>query len=171
VSTERHIYRSGEQAVFTAQVFDELLRPQEGARVQISLPREELEFQLQEQGGGSYQGHWSSLEPGEYAYVARAYAEGELIGADEGRFIVEQHTIESVDVRANPALLGEMARVSGGRLRLLADWREMLDLIPLHKRLVEEEKILPLWGRGWTLVLLLSLLVLEWAVRKRCGMI
>jgi len=171
VSTSRQIYRSGEQIVFAAQVFDELLRPQEGASVQIFLDQKGGGFQLLEQGQGRYRGDWTGLEPGEYAYKARAYAGETPIGADEGRFIVERHSIESIDVRADLSSLSEMARVSGGRLRPLADWREMLDLLPLQKRLVEEKETLSLWGQNWVLALVVGLLALEWILRKRRGMI
>lgn len=170
-STSRQIYRSGEQVVFAAQVFDELLRPQEGASVQISLDQKGDEFQLLEQGQGRYRGEWAGLEPGEYAYEVGAYAGETFIGADEGRFIVERHSVESIDVRADLSSLSEMARVSGGRLRPLADWREMLDLLPLQKRLVEEEETLSLWGQNWVLALVVALLALEWILRKRRGMI
>lgn len=171
VSTEKHIYRAGEQVVFAAQVFDELLRPQDAAAVQISLDEGEVEFRLQEQGGGHYRGDWSGLEPGNYSYLARAYVGDAAIGEDEDSFIVEQHSIEAVEVRANDILLGEIARVSGGRLRPLAEWREILDILSLQKRLVEEEKILPLWGPTWPLALVILLLAVEWSIRKRGGMI
>ena len=171
VSTERHIYRAGEQVVFTGQVFDELLRPQSAAAVQIALDGENLEFQLQDQGGGHYRGTWAGLGPGEYHYTARASAGDLVIGVDEGRFIVDQHSIESVDVRADKLLLGEMARVSGGRYRALEEWREMLELLGLQKRLVEKASEYSLWGQKWPVVLVILLLAGEWFVRKRCGMI
>ena len=169
VATERHVYRAGERIVFVARAFDELLRPQRQALVQVLL--EGREMQLQERGGGHYGGSWSGLEPGDYRYRAEARLEGVLIGADEGRFLVERHSIESVDVRADEALLREVAGRSGGHYRPLAQWRELLALLPLHKRLVEEEATLPLWGPAWPLTLVLVLLGIEWTLRKRLGMI
>jgi len=170
-STERHIYRAGEQVVFAAQVFDELLRPQEAATVQIALEGEDLGLQLQEQGGGHYLGRLSGLEPGDYRYTARVYDRDVLIGEDEGRLLVEQHSIESVDVRVDKVLLDEMARVSGGRSLPLAAWRGMLDLLAPQKRLAEEAKVFPLWGQNGVLVWVIVLLAVEWIVRKRSGMI
>ena len=169
VSTERQIYRAGERVVFAAQVFDELLRPQNAARVQVVLG--EREVQLQEQGEGHYRGVWSGLDPGDYTYQARAFVGDRVIGADEGRFIVEQYRVESVDVRPNNALLAELARASGGQYRQLAQWRQLVDAMPLQKRLVEETHILPLWGQRWPLVLVVLLLALEWFARKRRGLI
>jgi hypothetical protein len=171
VSTEQHIYRAGEEVVFAGQVFDELLRPQSAATVQVMVDGEDLEFQLQDQGGGHYQGTWTGLAPGDYHYTTVAYAGDTLIGKDEGRFIVEQHSIESVDVRANKVVLGEMARVSGGRYRDLDEWREILELLALQKRLVEQASVFSLWSQQWLVGVVVLLLGLEWFVRKRCGMI
>ena len=170
VSTERHIYRAGEKVIFAAQVFDELLRPQNAATVQIEVDGEGLEFQLQDQGGGRYQGSWAGLTPGSHHYVASAYGNG-FIGEDEGRFIVEQHSVESVDVRADTVLLGEIARTSGGRYRALGEWREMLELLALQKHLVEKSTVVSLWNQRWLVVIVVLLLGSEWFVRKRCGMI
>ena len=170
VSTERHIYRAGEKVIFAAQVFDELLRPQNAATVQVELDKEGLEFQLQDQGGGRYQGSWAGLAPGTHHYAASAYGNG-FIGEDEGRFIVERHSVESVDVRADTVLLGEIARASGGRYRALGEWREMLELLDLQKHLVEKSTVVSLWDQRWLVVIVVLLLGSEWFVRKRCGMI
>ena len=126
---------------------------------------------MQEQAGGHYRGSWGGLEPGDYHYKAEAQAGDVLIGADEGSFLVEQHSIESVDVRADQALLSEIARRSGGNHRPLAQWRQLLPLMPLQKRLVEEAATLPLWGPTWPLMLVVALLGIEWGLRKRVGMI
>lgn len=170
VSTERHIYRAGEGVVFAAQVFDELLRPQSAATVEISVG-EEREIRLQEQGGGQYRGTWSGLEPGEYRYLVRAQVGDALIGTDEGSFIVEQHTVESADLKANPALLEEIARVSGGQYYPLAEWRQLVARLAMQPRLVQESTSLALWGPGWPLGLVVALLAGEWFIRKRSGML
>ena len=168
-STERHVHRAGERVVFAAQAFDELLRPQRRAQVRVLLGQRELP--LREEGGGRYRGSLGGLGPGDYSYRAEARVGDVLIGADEGSFLVERHTIESVDLRADKALLDEIARRSGGEYRPLGQWRELLALLPLQRRLVEEEESLPLWGPTWPLVLVLALLGIEWGLRKRHGMI
>jgi hypothetical protein len=170
VWTERPIYRSGEGVAFRAQVFDELLRPQIGATVEVALGKDHR-MQLQDQGRGEYRGLWRGLGPGEYAWQARAQAGQSQIGADEGRFVVEQHSVESADLRANPALLEEMARVSGGHYRPLPQWSQAVEKLGVHPRLVQEHRSLTLWGPAWPLVLALGLLAAEWVIRKRSGML
>ena len=133
--------------------------------------RGQRELPLREEGGGRYRGSLGGLEPGDYSYRAEARVGDVLIGADEGGFLVERHSIESVDLGADKALLEEVARRSGGKYRPLGQWRELLALLPLQKRLVEQAESLPLWGPTWPLVLVLVLLGIEWGLRKRHGMI
>ena len=169
-STERPVYRAGEEVVFAVQVFDELLRPQPGASVQVALAGREA-FDLQSQGAGHYRGVASGLAPGTYEYEVRATVDQTVVGAVAGRFVVEEYSIELGDLHADPLLLGELARASGGRAYSLANWEDMLEQLALRKRWVEEAEVLPLWGPLWPALLAVVLLAAEWFGRKRSGMI
>ena len=169
-STERPVYRAGEEVVFAVQVFDELLKPQSGARVQVALAGREA-FDLQPQGAGHYRGVASGLASGTYEYEVRATVGQAAVGAVTGRFVVEEYSIELGDLRADPLLLGELARVSGGRAYPLADWEDMLEQLAPRKRWVEKAEVLPLWGPLWPALLAIALLAAEWFGRKRSGMI
>ena len=167
-STERPVYRAGEDVVFAVQVFDELLKPQPGATVRVALSGRE-EFDLQSQGAGHYRGVASGLAPGTYEYEVRAAVDQAAVGM--GRFVVEEYSIELGDLRADPLLLGELARASGGRAYPLADWEDMLEQLAPRKRWVEKAEVLPLWGPLWPALLAIVLLAAEWFERKRSGMI
>lgn len=169
-STERPVYRAGEEVVFAVQVFDELLRPQPGAAVQVALAGREA-FDLQSQGAGHYRGVAGGLAPGTYEYEVRAAVDQAAVGAVAGRFVVEEYSIELGDLRADLLLLGELARASGGRAYPLADWEEMLEQLAPRQRWVEKAEVLPLWGPLWPALLAVALLAAEWLGRKRNGMI
>jgi hypothetical protein len=169
-STERHVYRAGEEVAFAAQVFDELLRPQRAAVVRVTLTNREA-FELQERGGGHYRGAYGGLGPGAYEYAATAYVDGVAVGGDEGRFVVEEHSIEFADLHADQLLLGELARASGGAIYPPEAWEDMLQALAPRKKLVEEAQVLALWGPLWPAALALALLAAEWFLRKRSGMI
>ena len=169
-STERPVYRAGEEVVFAAQVFDELLRPQPGAAVQVALAGREA-FDLQSQGAGHYRGVAGGLAPGTYEYEVRAAVDQAAVDAVAGRFVVEEYSIELGDLRADRLLLGELARASGGRAYPLADWEEMLEQLAPRQRWVEKAEVLPLWGPLWPALLAVALLAAEWLGRKRNGMI
>lgn len=169
-STERHIYRAGAPVVFTSQVFDELLRPQEGCSVKVLLAGGET-IQLQDQGSGFYRGVYDRLAPGEYGFTVVAEYDGEQIGSEEGDFIVETHSIEWSDLRANRVLLGDMARVSGGLSLDIENSSSLLNQWSLKQKIVEDKRQFRLWGGRWPLVLLVVLLAIEWVLRKRLGMV
>ncbi len=170
VWTERPIHRSGEGVVFAAQVFDELLRPQSGATAEVSLG-EAQSLQLQDQGRGEYRGVWRGLGPGEYNWRAQVQMGQTPIGSDEGHFVVEQHTVESADLQANPALLEEIARLSGGQYHPLDQWRQAVEQLNARPRLVQQHRTLAWWGPPWPLILAVVLLAAEWVLRKRSGML
>ncbi len=169
-STERHIYRAGAPVVFAGQVFDELLRPQEGCSVRVLLANGET-IQLQDQGGGSYRGMYDRLAPGEYMFTVVAEYDGEQIGREEGRFIVETHSVEWSDLRANRILLGDIARVSGGISLDIEDASSLWDQWSLKQKIIEDKREFRLWGGSWPLVLLTLFLAIEWVLRKRLGMV
>ena len=167
-STERPVYRAGEEVGFAVQVFDELLKPQPDARVQVALAGREA-FDLQSQGAGHYRGVASGLAPGTYEYEVRIAVDQAAVAV--GRFVVEEYSIELGDLRADPLILGELARASGGRAYPLADWEDMLEQLAPRKRWVEKAGVLPLWGPLWPALLAVALLAAEWFGRKRSGMI
>jgi len=168
-STERHVYRGGESVTLAAEVFDELMRPQASAAVEATLGAG-APVPLESLGGGHYRGHWTGLAPGEYEFGVSASDNGSPIGTDVGRFVVEERTLESIDVRARPEVLAAMARASGGAFYPLEEWRELADRLRQPPRLVEEVRELTMWGQGWVLVSVLVVLSGEWVLRKRNGM-
>lgn len=90
---------------------------------------------------------------------------------DQGDAVVEVSTTGAADpelaqVRVNPALLRQMADVSGGRfvhLPELAALVNELDLSPLRYRWSQQ---IPLWDKWLTLAALTTLLTAEWILRK-----
>lgn len=169
-STERHVYRAGEEVVFSAQVFDELLRPQRGASVGVKLAGGEV-FELREQGAGRYRGLCGGLAPGAYQYEVLAEVDGVEIGTDAGRFVIEEHSIEFSDLRADQLLLAELARASGGSAHPLSAWEDVLQKLAPSKKLVEKAQTQALWGPLWPGLLAIVLLASEWLLRKRSGMV
>jgi hypothetical protein len=169
-STERHVYRAGEEVVFSAQVFDELLRPQRGASVGVKLAGGEV-FELREQGAGHYRGLYGGLAPGAYQYEVLAEVDGVEIGTDAGRFVIEEHSIEFSDLRADQLLLAELARASGGAAHPLSAWEDVLQKLAPSKKLVEKAQTQALWGPLWPGLLAIVLLASEWLLRKRSGMV
>ena len=120
-SPERPVYRAGEPASVVAEVYDELNEPVDSARVTIVLLPGGRESAMEPAGAGRFRASWGALEPGEYTYRVEAGHRGSSLGSSRGRFVVESHSVEAADLRADPALLAEIAALSGGEYRPLED--------------------------------------------------
>ena len=172
VSSERNVYKGGEEVVFIGQVLDELFRPLDDADLLVTLDTgEEAEIKLLEVNPGSYRGGLRGLDPGEYTFSASAQVSGQVVGEGEGSFIVEQHSVESITVKPDDLLLSEIARVSGGKAASIEEWRELIDAAPLHRRLVERGSVVTVWDHQWIVIAAILLLAIEWYIRKQHGLV
>lgn len=169
---ERPVYRAGEPASVVAEVYDELNEPVDSARVTIVLGPGGPEATMEPAGAGRFRTSWEALEAGEYTYEVEAGRRGASLGRSRGSFVVESHSVEAADLRADPALLAEIAAVSGGEYRPLEGWRDLRGRLRPPPRVVPEERRLAvevdqyLW-LGLAAVLLTG----EWLIRKRGGML
>jgi hypothetical protein len=171
VSSERNVYKGGEEVVILGQVLDQLARPVVGADLEVALEDGDGRIRLMETGPGSYRGNWRGLDPGTYSYSAKATVDGKIIGEDSGTFVVEQHSVESVSLRPNGPLLAELARVSGGKTGSIEDWRSIVESMPLQRRLTETNTTMNVRDQKWLMAVAILFLTLEWYIRKRQGMI
>ena len=167
---ERQVYRAGEPLAFTAQVFDEFSRAQSGAEVTVVFG--DVSIQLEEVEG-EYRGTWDrqGLQPGSYSFNASARLAGNVIGEDRGEFVIERHSVEDGDLRADTLLLQQIAQVSGGRYGRVDEWPVLMRSLNLQTQILEDIETHRLWGSIWPMVAAIALLAAEWTVRKRIGMI
>lgn len=169
-STDRRVYRGGEPVDFVVQVFDELAKPHIDAIVSIELAGTRLVMKPADPG--LYQGSMSGLSAGEHIYTVHAQLSGgNRLGESSGQFVVQEYSLEAEDMRANPMLLQQIAESTGGSFQVLGSWPALLDELNIPTRLQREERAIELWGQDWYILLLISLLCVEWVLRKRQGML
>ncbi|MCI0330455.1 MAG: VWA domain-containing protein [candidate division Zixibacteria bacterium] len=111
LSTDKLVYRSGEEVSFSAAAFEEGGKPYEGLDVTLQLGGELL---LYEQGGGRYAGRKRMAAPGSYQAVANFFQDKKKVGEAKSKFMVEELSLEDQTVSFNPTLLEKMAAASGG---------------------------------------------------------
>ncbi len=182
-STEKFIYRAAEPVGVVAEVFDDLMRPETTADVEVRVWQSGSEGHqgvgsgrslrriLEPLTSGRYRAELPGMEPGEYSYTVEAHARRQLVGSHEGRFVVEEQTVESIDMTPDDPQLSEIARASGGEYRPYREWRGVVSELNTPPRLIADERSIALWGRTSLLTLLICLLAAEWLVRKRAGML
>lgn len=170
---DKPVYRSGEPVTFHAQVFDELLQPQEGAQVTVSVAEggDVREARLRDDGDGRYSGGMGGLPQGDYPFRVRAVKGAVDLGEGAGRFTVGRYSLEYEEVRMNAELLRGLAANSGGAFVTPDAFPVAVRDLPLAPQPVTVLYRYRLWGQTWPLVALVCLLAVEWTVRRRRGMV
>ena len=173
IMTEKPAYRSGEAVAVHASVFDHLLQPRSGARV-LARVGDSLgmrEVVLRDLGDGRYAGNLGRFPQGDYELQVQARANDGDLGTGTGRFTVGRYSLEYETVRLRAELLGDIATRSGGQYVRPEDLKAALDSLVLAPEPVVTLHRVRLWGHEWPLFLLVGLLVFEWIIRRRLGML
>ncbi|MFQ5650229.1 MAG: hypothetical protein ACE5IY_09845 [bacterium] len=173
ITSNKEIYRSGEEVEFTAQVYFEDYQPVDGAEVVVQLAggKEAHELTLRNIGDGRYQGGFQVLEGGDYQFNGTAHQQGRVLGRDSGKFSVEAFSLEYQDTRMNEELLRRMARESGGTFYTPSDFGNVTNKLDFPQKYVTLKSEWEIWNRTPMLVLCILLVGTEWFVRKRKGML
>ena len=94
------------------------------------------------------------------------------LGEDRQLLVCEAGDREMADLRAKPELLANLARTSGGQSWPVAEKDSTLasSLFGQPPPATVEYRRTPLWDKSWWLGTILTLLTVEWVVRRLSGM-
>ncbi len=173
ITSNKEIYRGGEQIELQAQVYREDYVPLEGAHVQVQVggPQWQQDVILQDAGSGLYRARLQVLSGGEYQFHGTAELEGKKLGEDSGKFSVEPFSLEFLQTRVNEPLLRQLAEASGGAYLPPDSLEQAIARLPLEPVIKHEERDFAFWGKLPVLFVLLLTLAAEWFLRKREGML
>jgi hypothetical protein len=165
--------RLGEEAVLRVWVFDEYFKPLQDAEVKVLLKTpdgKELPVPMRLESEGVYSGGFDAAQLGEHEASVYVTRQGKRYGQAKTSFRVLESHFEEEDLRPDNTLLKELAQASGGRY-VPADDFSMTFFKQYELELTKKtgRKIL-LWNSPWLLLLILTLLVGEWVLRKRRGL-
>jgi uncharacterized membrane protein len=120
----------------------------------------------------SYQADLLPPRDGSFTVLATATLKGQKLGEDRQLLVCESGDREMSDLRAKPELLGNLARISGGKTFSLSDKSpaQLSTVFGTPPPVNLEYRHTPLWDRWWWLGLILLLLTVEWSVRRLSGM-
>jgi len=178
VFPSKNLYTGDERIIFKGQAFDDSYKPISGAEIklQVTDPQgKKFDYTLKEAQAGAYSLELSNFEEGTYSYTASGTKNGQNLGGDAGQFSVGRSAIEFVNLRADATTMQQLALRTDGQFVFAKDLLTLGDAIirkPTVKPLVELKKSTQAMHRFlWPLILALTLLSIEWVVRKRFGML
>ncbi len=173
IATDRDVYAAGKRVTITARLFDTAYEP-------LELPMVNGQVRSPGMADREVQLHAVPNQPGQYQgnLIASHVGLNELIiklSDDDGgtvrlgrQFTVELPRVELADSRLDRQLLVDMAERSGGRYFQIDQVRELPKSIDAPtESIVIRGRPIELWDTSRVLILLVILLSVEWALRKR----
>lgn len=173
VSTSKKIYSNGEKVLFYAQTYDQNFSPLSGADVRVIVQNDDFEQEviLEEIGNGRYEKDLKGIPGGDYKFTGKAIAGDTDLGEDKGDFSIEEKGIEYLQTRMENQLLRKLAHNSNGKFFTFDNVSEVRQELDLTERITESTEEIEIWNKIGLLILAISLLSIEWFIRKRNGMV
>ncbi|MBA4313436.1 MAG: hypothetical protein C0417_12505 [Chlorobiaceae bacterium] len=170
----KEFYTTSEPIEFTAEVYDDQLRPMENANVTVRLHQRD-EIMLNPVGNGRYEGSFENLASGDYSFSGIARDNDILLGADSGKLTVGQTNAEFLETKMNKPLLQQISYRTGGSYNDIEQAKQLSSEISSKVKFESKEIIkvdeIELWNWKYLAGLIIFLFALEWFLRKRSGMI
>ncbi len=172
VATTDETYFESEPVEFNTEVYNELFEKVYDYNIDLKLTNsdnETVEYNYVNAPSENYQ--INGLAPGVYRYTASTSLAGNREVAS-GSFAVQKLALEDIDLTANFQLLRNISNNSGGQFFPFDNADRAVNAItdsnpkPLAR---SNERLNPIIHNPWILLLLLSLLSIEWFTRKYHG--
>ena len=175
LTAERREYIRGEPVRLRLRFVDDRVAPAEDDGVTVVLQRtgqanRQLKLRRSPTSRGVFEGTLSKPAEGRYhAYVASPPLEG---GAPSVDFNVSAPPGEFKHVQMDSAELKRASKLSGGRFYTVAQAGQLLGDLPEGRQVpIETLEPLVLWNRSPLVLLFVGLLMTEWLLRKRKGLL
>jgi hypothetical protein len=174
LTTDRATYALGEKVVLRARLLTPNFHPVRVKEVTAELERtdgQRYPVKLEPVSGaaGVYSGEWLPPVPGAYKAALKG-PEGQRAEAITN-VVVEASSLELDQPQQNEPLLRRVAALSGGKYLLWSEAANLPSLVPDRRQEVQTRIEHELWDAPLPLVLFITLLVLEWVLRKRKGLL
>lgn len=177
VDTGAISYQSGESVDIRVRLLDLEGRPAVDASVEALLWKDgkvvsTVNLPADSQVPGIYRGRSAGLIEGNYEVTVRAAGYSESALKARGEFVVlPPDTGEMSQTGANEALLRQVADASGGKFLREEEIGSLPSLLSPFSGGRVEEGDTPLWDSYWWFAVILTLLTIEWGLRKRAGLL
>jgi hypothetical protein len=169
-------YFPGNRVEFTAGARTPQNEPITDAEFKVEVlkpdnkPTSVVAIRRDEQVAGSFR---ETQQPGDYAIEVAATRKGELLGTARARFIVSQQDLELDNASADLDSMKGVAKASGGEViepERLPKWlTELMNKTDYLE--VKQQTKKTLWDQWSPFFVVVTLLTIEWYLRKRWGLV
>ena len=174
LTADRTTYALGEKVVLRARLLTPNFHPVRLKEVQAEMERtdgQRYPVRLEPVPGaaGVYSGEWQPAQAGSFRGLLN------MAGAPRGEsltnVVVEASSLELEMPQQNEALLRRISGVTGGKYLLWSEVAGLADQIPDRRQVVSTRVEHSLWDAPLPISVFLVLLVGEWLLRKRSGLL
>ena len=173
VYPSKKLFTGSDPVTFKGQVYDDSYNPVSNVSVKLTMTApdgKENIYYLSEVNQGQYFLELFSLAEGTYSYKAEGKKDEIVLGKDRGQFSIGKSSIEHFRLQADKDMMEQLALRTGGEFiyaQNMADLSEKVKALPNLKPVVDFKRSRrPVLNLGWILAILLSMLSIEWIVRK-----
>jgi len=168
------VYDETETIIFSAEVYNDAYEPINTPEVSLVL-RDSLQNEfvyLFDRGNQFYRLEAGVFPPGDYNFEAKVEI-GNQKYTETGNFGIMQVNIELMETQANHRMLYQLTRQSGGNLFLPDDFEELAESISSNTRIKPfayfQSLLNEILNLKWLFFVILSVVSLEWFLRKYWG--
>lgn len=173
VYTSKTEYFDNEQTVFLTETYNDVFEPIYGQEVELKLTHDQggITTYTYSTAPGNTRFRLNSLNEGIYKFEASALVNGKKESAT-GQFTIRNLDLENLQLTADFNTLRELSRSTAGQFYTPSQWDDLrTDLTGLEPqgKIYSSESYLPIIHLWWIFFLLLTLLSIEWFIRKYSG--
>ncbi len=168
------IFRSGEAISFAAQIYTPNYDPLDGADVRVQMRDVQgnvFDLQLNSMGEGKYEASLEPLPGGDYSYRGVATYQNRQLGTDAGEFSVEDFNLEFLETKINQDILQRLSLKTGGAFFSADEINKIGEKLNFKEKQSRVSRQWKLWQQIIFLIIAVTLLSIEWFLRKKSGML
>ncbi len=175
-SVPNQMLYDGGRTKLTAQVRDVDYLPASDASVQAHVMGPDglaatVEMTPVPDSPGSFQADWNAAKPGSYLAEIVAQRGGQDIGRDVVTFERMDGVAENFHTAQNRPLLEQLAAETGGRYWRPQDLSKLASQIPYSEAGITVRNTKPLWNMPVVFLIILFLLLCEWTLLRKWGVV
>jgi hypothetical protein len=173
VRPERWLTPSGEPVRLFASLQDADFKPVAGAAIAgeaQDAAGHTIRLSFTPRAAGSYDARLADPTPGRYRVTVRATKAGIELGRATSEFAVDRWSLEEARADPDSATLAAIASATQGRMTTAAAAAGWAGSLPTRAIARARSDSLRLWESPWVFGLIVGLLGVEWAWRRRRGL-